>query len=116
MDSDRITPTTFTMFENTERCIVRNTERLYFHPRTGELILGVEHVRTPRPNRKHLANLPRVSYHRRVNASLTNGAYCLIAENVVFRDSNGLIDTAKPEFKPTKQWKTVWHSKHDQRS
>ena len=96
MDSDRIIPTTFTVFENTERCIVRNTERLYFHPRTGELILSIEHVRTPRPNRKHLANFPRVAYHRQVNRS------CGILLRDLAIDKEAFIGT------PTKQWKSVY--------
>ncbi|MFH0897158.1 MAG: hypothetical protein V1850_03805 [Candidatus Bathyarchaeota archaeon] len=108
MQSQQIQALSGTTFENTTKLIVRHTEKLYFHPRKGQLIIGIEKLRTPRPNNKHLSNMPRSSYHRATNARLVNGSCILTGTDFAYRYNGSYRTAPRPEYQKTKQWRTIW--------
>jgi hypothetical protein len=108
MESTKIEPLTLSYFENTEKRIIRHTEKLEFN-RMGDLLLGYERKSitkekrlkfwTGKTGKKHYFNfndLHRVPYHRQVNRKC----------GILLKD----IATDKPATmgEPTGQWKSVY--------
>lgn len=77
-------------FEEEARRLDRHSDKVYFHPRTGEKIDGCtagDHVHDmPRIRKIHLNGCPRIAYHRRTNQPHGTGG----------------------KGKPTGQLKTIW--------
>jgi hypothetical protein len=91
----------------------------YFHPRTNELIIGIEHDEAKSPifiSRKHQSLVtPAVTHDRQQNRSC---GVKLGTGQVIAVSPNGTA-IVTPQFnqrnalrgKPTSQWKSVWFSK-----
>jgi hypothetical protein len=73
-----------------QKILERGADKIYFHPRTGERIIGCtagDRVhKMPKTRKTHLNGCPRIAYHRRVN------------------QPHGTGGTGKP----TGQLKTIW--------
>jgi len=104
-------------YENMEKRIMRH-HKVVKHPRTLELIKTATEHGKPKPNKKspHLKRFASVPYHRQINA-LT-----IAKSKVEKHEKTNPTDYSKLKFQyrlikriPTKQYKTVWFTKHNRR-
>jgi hypothetical protein len=85
----------------------------FYHPRTGELVLGIEHDEVTRPSfTSKYASLvtPAVRYHSQANkscgATLRTIMFCDVGVEL-----KQIVDGSTVVGHPTGQWKSVWYSK-----
>jgi hypothetical protein len=92
------------------------------HPRTSEFIIGTSVLERKKINvhrkTQHLKRFATVPYHSRVNATQISGKFIVTKhEKALPTETNKLqykLDGTL-EYKPTKQFKTVWYTRYNRR-
>lgn len=115
MKPEETKPLTPYYSETIQNLLSANGQNIY-HPRTGELIVGVSgDIRPKRPNNRSLGRFPRAKYHQVSSRSIGRTMRSRVVESP-FGVSKILVFTARVTVgKPRRHWKSVYFTAKETR-